>query len=259
MRALVLAAGMGERLRPLSLEIPKPMLPIGGRPLIHYPLAMLKRAGITEVAINVHHHASKVQDGLGDGSQLGLHITYAPEPVLLGTGGPLNGLRDYLGADTFVIANSDGILDLDLAAMIAAHRERAALATVALFRPSNLDYYSLIEIDAADKIRRMRLLKRRSPLEFDDFPKDLAPNVTSALSSFMYCGVIVADPAVFDLMPPAAPWSLMTGLFAPMVARGLPVFGRVHRGYFRTIDDLQSYDALKAEFASSPPKILLHD
>jgi mannose-1-phosphate guanylyltransferase len=254
MRALVLAAGMGERLRPLSNKTPKPMLPLGGRPLIHYPLAMLKRAGITEVAINVHHLAGKVQDGLGDGSRLGMHITYAPEPVLLGTGGPLNGLREYLGGRSFVIANSDGILDLDLAAMIAVHRDRGALATIALFRPANPDYYSRIEIDAEERIRRMRLLARRSPLEFDDFPKDLTPAAAAALSSFMYCGVIVAEPAVFDLMPAATPWSLMAGLFAPMVAAGLPVFGRVHRGYFRTIDDLQSYDALKAEFASSPPK-----
>ncbi len=253
MRALVLAAGKGERLRPLSNEIPKPMLPIGGRPLIHYPLAILKRAGITEVAINVHHLASKVQGGLGDGSQLGMRITYAPEPVLLGTGGPLNGLREYLGHDSFVIANSDGILDLDLAAMIAVHRERAALATIALFKPANLDYYSLIEIDTDERIRRMRLLARRSPLEFDDYPKDLALGHANALSSFMYCGVIVAQSAVLTMIPATPPWSLMTGLFAPMVASGLPVFGRVHRDYFRTIDDLQSYNALKAEFASSPP------
>jgi NDP-sugar pyrophosphorylase family protein len=260
MRALVLAAGKGERLRPLSNETPKPMLPIGGRPLIHYPLAMLKRAGITEVAINVHHLASKVQDGLGDGSRLGMRITYAPEPVLLGTGGPLNGLREYLGGDSFVIANSDGILDLDLAAMIAVHRERGALATIALFQPANIDYYSLIEIDADERIRRMRLLARRSPLEFDDYPKDLAPADAGTLLSFMYCGVIVAEPAVLGMIPATPPWSLMTGLFAPMVANGLPVFGRVHRGYFRTVDDLRSYDALKAEFASSPPpKSLLPD
>jgi NDP-sugar pyrophosphorylase family protein len=75
----------------------------------------------------------------------------------------------------------------------------------------------------------------------------------------MYCGVIVAEPAVLGMIPAAPPWSLMTGLFAPMVASGMRVFGRVHRGYFRTIDDLKSYDALKAEFASSPPKNLLPD
>ena len=136
MKALVLAAGKGERLRPLTEVTPKPMLELGGRPLIHYPLAMLRRAGITEVAINIHHLGSAIQRGLGDGSALGMRITYAPEPVLLGTGGPLNGLRDFLGADeTFVIANSDTILDLDLPAMLAFHRDRAALATIALFSP----------------------------------------------------------------------------------------------------------------------------
>lgn len=259
MKALVLAAGMGERLRPLTGMTPKPMLQLGGRPLIHYPLAMLRRGGVTEVAINVHHLASAVSRGLGDGSKLGLRITYAPEPVLLGTGGPLNGLREFLrgNENTFVIANSDTILDLDLRAMLALHRDRAALATIALFHPANLDYYSRLEIDAGQKLRRMRLIARRDPLQYDDYPAGLDDDVAGSLSPFMYCGVIVADQAVLDLMPPAPPWSLMAGLFAPMVANGMPVFGYVHRGYFRTIDDLKSYDALKAEFASSPlPGIL---
>jgi len=253
MRALVLAAGMGERLRPLTDLTPKPMLELGGRPLIHYPLAMLRRAGITEIAINLHHLGSLIQDGLGDGSQLGVHITYAPEPVLLGTGGPLNGLRDFLGDDTFVIANSDTILDLDLSAMLAFHRDHTALATIALYHPANLDYYSRLEIDAAQKLRRMRLLTRRDPLQYDDYPPNLDEGVASTLSGFMYCGVIVAEPSVLKLLPPKTPWSLMEGLFAPMVARAQPVFGYVHSGYFRTMDDLKSYEALKAEFASSPP------
>ena len=257
MKALVLAAGMGERLRPLTDVTPKPMLELGGRPLIRYPLAMLRRAGITEVAINVHHLASAIQHGLGDGSALGLHITYAPEPVLLGTGGPLNGLRNFLGVgeSTFVIANSDTILDLDLRAMLAFHRDRAALATIALFRPANLDYYSRLEIDANKKLRRMRLLTRREPLGYDDYPPNLDDAVAATLSPFMYCGVIVADSSVLDLIPPRPPWSLMNGLFAPMVAKALPVFGCVHTGYFRTMDDLKTYDALKAEFAKSPPII----
>ncbi|HYL60691.1 MAG TPA: NDP-sugar synthase [Candidatus Acidoferrales bacterium] len=257
MRALVLAAGMGERLRPLTDVTPKPMLELGGRPIIHYPLAMLKRAGILEVAINVHHLAGLVQAGVGDGAALGLNVTYAPEPVLLGTGGPLNGLREFLGGDTFVIANSDTILDLDLGAMISFHRDRGALATIALFNPANLDYYSRLEVDADSRIRRMRLLARREPLTYDDFPKELDARVASALSPYMYCGVIVAQPEVLDLMPKLPPWSLMSGLFAPMVAAALPVFGQVHRGYFRTIDDLKSYEKLKTEFASSPPPRLL--
>lgn len=257
MRALVLAAGRGERLRPLTDSTPKPMLELGGRLLIEYPLAMLRRAGITEVAINVHHLADKLRDGLGDGSQLGIRISYAPEPVLLGTGGPLPGLRKFLGDESFVIANSDTILDLDLATMIRAHRERGALATIALFNPSNMDYYSRLEIDSDSRIRRMRLLMRREPLLYDDYPKTLASEVAGELVPYMYCGVLVAEPAVFDLMPATTPWSLMPGLFGPMVARGMPVFGYAHRGYFRTMDDLKSYEALQAEFASAAPKGLL--
>jgi mannose-1-phosphate guanylyltransferase len=248
MKALVLAAGMGERLRPLTEVTPKPMLELGGRPLIHYPLAMLQRAGITDVAINLHHLAQIIQQGLGDGSALGVHITYAPEPVLLGTGGPLNGLRDFLGDDTFVIANSDTILDLDLNAMIAFHRQRNALATIALYNPTNLDYYSRLEIDDTKKLRRMRLLAHRNPLRYDDYPSALDDAIATTLTSMMYCGVIVAEPAVLELIPPKTPWSLMPGLFAPMVADAKPVFGYVHTGSFRTIDDLKSYDAMKENF-----------
>jgi mannose-1-phosphate guanylyltransferase len=250
---------MGERLRPLTDVTPKPMLELGGRPLIHYPLAMLRRAGITEVAVNLHHLPDAIQHGLGDGSSLGLSITYAPERVLLGTGGPLNGLRDFLSSDsTFVLANSDTILDLDLHAMLAFHRDHAALATIALFHPPNIDYYSRLEIDARWNLHRMRLLTRRDPLTYDDYPPNLDGAVARTLSPFMYCGVIVADTAVLDLLPQKTPWSLMEGLFAPMVAKGRPVFGFVHTGYFRTIDDLKSYDALEAEFASSPPPPIIN-
>ncbi len=253
MNALVLAAGMGERLRPLTETTPKPMLELGGHLLIEYPLAMLRRAGITEVAINIHHLASVIQRGIGQGAQFGLRITYAPEPVLLGTGGPLNGLRNFLGGDTFAIVNSDTILDLDLSAMLEFHRGHRALATIALYRPPNLDYYSRLEIDADQRLRRMRLLARRNPLKYDDYPAALEIAVEQSLESFMYCGVIVAEPAVLDLIPPKPPWSLMAGLFAPMVANAMPVFGYLHRGYFRTMDDLKSYEALKSELVSSPP------
>ena len=181
-------------------------------------------------------------------------LTKGSIPILLGTGGPLNGLRNFLGDDTFVIANSDTILDLDLRAMIAFHRNHSAIATIALFHPANLDYYSRLEIDASQNLRRMRLLTRRAaPLQYDDYPPAIGDAVAATLSAFMYCGVIVAEPAVLKLIPPKTPWSLMNGLFAPMVSDAEPIFGYVHTGYFRTMDDLKSYTALKAEFAASPP------
>ncbi|HYB89985.1 MAG TPA: NDP-sugar synthase [Candidatus Binataceae bacterium] len=255
MKGLVRAAGVGERLRPLTYTIPKPLLEIGGRPLIHYPLLMLKRAGVTQIAINVHHLAGEIEAALGNGSSLGIEITYSREPVLLGTGGALNPLREYFAGETFIVANGDTILDLDLSAMVAFHRERKALATLLLARPDNLDDYSRIEIDRDGRIRRMRLLRRRDPIEYDDYPREPGAKISGALDAHMFCGLMVAEPEVLGMLPEAAPWSIMTGLLAPMMTGGLPLFGYAYGGYFRTVDDLASYEALRAEFTSRSPHL----
>ncbi|HVN28229.1 MAG TPA: NDP-sugar synthase [Candidatus Binataceae bacterium] len=254
MKALVLAAGLGERVRPLTETIPKPMLEVGGRALIQYAFAMLRGAGITEVAINVHHLAEKIRDGLGDGKPLGLDITYSPEAALTGTGGPLNALCDYFDDETFVLANSDTIIDLDLAAMVAFHRERAAQATIALFKPNDDREHEHLEIDGDSRIRRMRLIKSRKPLTYTDYPVELRGIDASLLDWFMYPGVMVLEPAIFKLIPNATPWALFSGLLGPMVANGLPVYGYVHRGLFRTVDDLKAYESIRREFEVSPPR-----
>ena len=253
MRALVLSAGIGERLRPLTETVPKPLVEVGGRPLIHYPLLMLKHAGIREIAINTHHLPRAMEAALGTGARLGIDIVWAPEPTLLGTGGPLNGLRGFLGTDTFVIANCDTILDLKLDQAIRFHRDRGALVTLAVARPENLDYYSRIELDSDARVRRIRLLKSRSPLTYDDFANE--PLSEARLDSSMYCGVTILEPAVLERIPPTPPWSIMNGLIAPMVREGLPVAGFRHRGLMRTIDDLSTYEKVRAEFASNPPPL----
>jgi NDP-sugar pyrophosphorylase family protein len=254
MKALVLAAGLGERVRPLTETIPKPMLEVGGRPLIHYAFAMLRGAGITQVAINLHHLAEKIQDGLRDGKAFGLDITYSPEATLTGTGGPLNALRDYFADETFVLANSDTIIDLDLAAMIAFHRTRGGTATIALFKPPDDREHEHLEIDREGRIRRMRLLKSRNPLVYSDYPAQLSDIDAAALDWFMYPGVMVLEPTIFDLIPKSTPWALFSGLLGPMVAKDLPVFGYVHRGFFRTVDDLKVYESICRDFEVSPPR-----
>jgi len=251
MKALVLAAGLGERVRPLTDTIPKPLLEVGGRPLIHYALAMLRRGGVGGVVVNVHHLAGAIQQALGNGHALGLDITYSPEPVLFGTGGPLNALTGYFDNETFVIANSDSIVDLDLSAMLAQHRDRGALVTIALYPADSHDAY----IDSESRVRLMRLLRGRNPARYQDYPAELAGIDAAALRRYRYCGVIAMEPAVFERMPKSPPWGVMDQLIAPMVAEGLPVFGFVHDGYFRTVDDLRGYDALRREFETSPPQL----
>src|SRR5579872_3551751 len=148
MKALVLSAGKGERLMPLTATVPKPIVEVGGRSLIHYPLSMLARAGVTDVAINVHHLAAAVQTALGRGDALGVRITYAPEAALLGTGGPLVGLREFFGNETFAILNCDTIIDLDLRGLAEFHRSRGGLATLVLRESDTPEAYSRIEIGA---------------------------------------------------------------------------------------------------------------
>jgi mannose-1-phosphate guanylyltransferase len=255
MKALVLAAGYGERLRPVTDTIPKPLVEIGGRPLIHYPLLLLKHANIRDVAVNVHHLPDEIRAVLGDGQALGLAIKYSPEPILLGTGGPLLALRDYFHDEPFLILNGDTIMDLDLPGMIAMHRERRALATMALRETASPQAYSRIEIDSSGQIRRMRMLIDRSRSKFDDYPKTLTAKVASGLTPLMYCGAMVCEPAVLEIMPATPPVSLTTDVLAPMVSQGLPLFGFVHEGLFRTVDDLLAYEQIRAEFAVSPPRL----
>jgi mannose-1-phosphate guanylyltransferase len=253
MKALVLAAGYGERLRPLTDTMPKRLLNVGGRPLIHYPLLLLRNAGIREVAVNVHHLAGKIEAALGQGDALGLEITYSPEPILLGTGGPLISLRSYFGSESFLILNGDTIMDLDLPAMIAIHRECGAVGTMALRKTEAPRAYSQIEIDAHCQIRRMRLLNARAG--FEEYPQALGVEITAGLRPLMYCGAMICEPAVLDTMPAIPPFSLMRDMFAPMLSRGSPLFGYVHQGFFRTVDDLQSFEHLRAEFMGSPPRL----
>jgi NDP-sugar pyrophosphorylase family protein len=252
MKALVLAAGYGERLRPITDTIPKPLVEIGGRPLIHYPLLLLQHAGIHDVAVNVHHLADKIEATLGRGQALGLAITYSPEPVLLGTGGPLLALRDYFRGEPFLLLNGDTIMDLDLPAMIAMHRERGAIATMALRETPSPEAYSQIEIDTNGQIRRMRLLIDRTRGRFDDYPDAFPAELAAELTPLMYCGAMICEPVVLEIMP-AAPFSLITDMLAPMVSQGLPLFGYVQTGFFRTVDDLRTYEQLRAEFAASVP------
>jgi NDP-sugar pyrophosphorylase family protein len=255
MKALVLSAGYGERLKPLTDTTPKPLLEAGGRPLIHYPLLMLRRAGILDVAVNIHHLGENIKAALGDGGQLGLRIAYSPEPKLAGTGGPLLALRGFFGADSFVLLNCDTLLDLDLTAMIEFHRARPALATFLLRGSAEGDPYSRIECDGEMRIRRMRLLKGRAAGEFNDFPAGLSETIALALRPYMYCGVMVCEPEVLTMTPAAPPFSLMGEVFAPALAHGATLRGFFHDGYFRTVDDLASYRELCGELAVAPPPL----
>ena len=155
MRAMILAAGLGTRLRPLTDTLPKPLLPIAGHPLIVWNLLLLRRHGVTDVIINLHHLGHLIEEALGDGSPFNMRIAYSKEPMLLGTGGGLKQVEPFFDGEPFFVLNGDTLFDLDLGAMAAAHRRSRAVATMALRADPDPDRWGAVEVDARQYVIRI--------------------------------------------------------------------------------------------------------
>jgi NDP-sugar pyrophosphorylase family protein len=187
MKAMVLAAGQGTRLHPLTERTPKALVPVAGRPMIDYSLLLLKRYGIRDIVINLHHLGDQIENYLGDGRRLGLKITYSEEPELLDTGGGLLKAKPFLQDGTFIVINTDVLIDLSLDELIAFHKAKRAAATLVLRTDLLADQYGSIEVDADGRIHRFLQVQISTPI---------SPPITK----LMFTGVQVLEPRVFDYM-----------------------------------------------------------
>jgi NDP-sugar pyrophosphorylase family protein len=236
---MVLAAGLGTRLRPLTDDRPKAMVEVGGRPLITYNLDLLRRFGIVDVVINLHWHGRVIRDALGDGSALGLRIRYSPEDPLLDTGGGIKHAEGMLAGDDFVVMNADTVSDVPLDRVIERHRARGAAATLVLRHDAEQARYGLIEIDPDDRVRRMLGKPADAP---------------SALTPYMFAGVHVLSPLVFRFMPAGGIFSITRDTYPAMMAADAPLYGFPYDGFWRVIDTPADRDrAAEALAAKSPP------
>jgi NDP-sugar pyrophosphorylase family protein len=155
MKAMILAAGLGTRLRPLTNTIPKPLLPIAGTPLIVWNLMLLKRYGFHDVVINLHHLGPMIEQALGNGSKYGLRIFYSHEPVILGTGGGIKQAEPNFSGEPVLVLNGDTLFELDLKALCAFHRQRKAAATLVLRSDADAARWGPVEVGADDRIVRI--------------------------------------------------------------------------------------------------------
>src|SRR5437016_11380901 len=160
MKGMILAAGYGERLWPLTADRTKPALPVLGKPLVGYVAEYMARYGINEVLVNLHHRPESVRAALGDGSSFGVRLRYVHEPVILGTSGALDNARDLLTGDTFVVINGKIITDIDLNPAFETHRRTKALATLVLRRNLARERFSIVETrdDLVSRFGRMPAL-----------------------------------------------------------------------------------------------------
>jgi len=210
MKAMILAAGEGTRLRPLTLNTPKVMLPIAGKPLLEYILDLLRFHSITEVAINLHHLPKAVMDWLGDGDKFGIRVTYSVEDPILGTAGALTKLRDFFD-DTFVVIYGDMLTNLDISSLVEFHQAKGALATVTLFEVEDPSSYGIVEIDSENRILR--------------FVEKPAPGTTS--SNLANAGIYVLQPEVIDYIPSETFYDFGYDLFPALLSKGARLFGYV--------------------------------
>ena len=187
MKAMVLAAGQGTRLYPLTERTPKALVPVAGRPMIDYCLLLLKRHGIRDIIINLHHLGDQIESYLGDGKRWGLQITYSKEPELLDTGGGLLKAKPFLQEGTFIVINTDVLIDLSLRELIAYHEEKRAVATLVLRLDPLADQYGSMDIDGDGRIHRF--LQTR-----------IDPAFPGAVTKLMFTGVQILEPRVFDYL-----------------------------------------------------------
>jgi len=204
MKALVLCAGYGTRLGELTRTTPKPMLPIGGRPLLEYILRHLARHGFRNILINLHHRPDAIRDHFGDGAALGLSIRYVLEDELLGTAGTIRENREFLAADgrPFLVHYGDILTDQDLGVLVSRHRSGTALATLLLHRRVRSN--SIVRMDAAGRITAFIERPARHP---DDGP------------TWVHSCISLCRPELIDHIPPP-PADLARDVFVPLAARG---------------------------------------
>jgi mannose-1-phosphate guanylyltransferase len=236
-KAVILAAGRGERLRPLTDSLPKTMLPIGGRPLLDHLLALLVQAGVREVAINLHHRPEAVRAYLGDGSQLRLRVLYSHEKSLLGTAGALRRLEHFLDRTFFVLCG-DVLSSLDLRRLARFHRQRGGALTMVLNREKDLARCGVAEVEPGGRIRR-----------FVEKPKG------EMSSPWAAAGTLIMEPWVLRFIPEG--FSDLGGdIFPLLVESGVPIFGYRCCSYFLDIGSPERYQKAQTDAARGLVRLL---
>lgn len=231
MKALLLAAGEGTRLRPLTLDRPKPMVPVGGRPVLEHLVALARVHGVSEIAINLHYKPAPLVAHFGDGARFGVSISYSHEDELLGSAGAAKQLEAFLD-ETFFVIYGDVLTDLDLTVLAAHHRSSGALVTVALYEVEDPTRAGIVDLTPDGRIRRF--VEKPAP---DQVFGDLAN-----------AGVYVVEPAVLGYIPAGCRFDFGSDLFPLLLDRGLPLAGLRAPGHVLDIGSPERYQQAEADW-----------
>jgi mannose-1-phosphate guanylyltransferase len=227
-KALILAGGMGERLKPITNEIPKPMLPLHDKPILEHGLDLFKKYGIKDIILCVGYKADKIKEYFGNGKKFGVNITYVEEEKPLGTAGPIKLAREQING-TFITCNADELKNIDLMDMYLFHKENKAVVTIALTTVEDPSAYGVAKLQG-NKI-----------LEFIEKPKK-----EEAPSNLINAGLYIMEPEVINYIPDGK--SMSEKDIFPKLAKEGKLYGYIFSGQWYDTGTLERYEKAQKEW-----------
>jgi mannose-1-phosphate guanylyltransferase len=238
MRAMVLAAGLGTRLRPLTYELPKPMVPVLDRPVMAHIVDLLDRHGYEQVIANLHYFPETIRSYFGD------RIVYREEPELLGTAGGVRNCADFLidGGEPFLIISGDALTDIDLGAFVARHKQAGGIGTLAVKRVQDTREFGVVLHDKEGRITGFQE----------------KPDLAEALSDLGNCGIYLFEPEIFDYFPQTDFVDWANDVFPALLANDVPFHIHPINEYWNDVGSLHelkegTFDALRGELRVEVP------
>ena len=225
MKAMVMAAGLGTRLRPLTWDVPKPMVPVANRPIMEHVLELLVRHDLGEIVANLHWFGDTVRGAFGDGSRLGVEITYSEEEKLLGTAGGVRNVRDFFGSEPFVVLAADALTDIDLGALARTHAENDWIATLAAVKVADTSEYGVIVSGSDGRIQGFQE----------------KPDPAEALSNLANCMIYVLEPEIFDYFPDKNEVDFALDVFPALLSGDVPFGVHTSDEYWNDVGSLPEY------------------
>lgn len=227
MKAYVMSAGVGSRLEPLTLAVPKPLVPICNIPVMQYNISLLKNHGIKDITTNLHYFPEQIEDYFKDGHDFGVKINYSYEKKLLGTAGGVKvmaAVNPPMG-ELFIVLSSDVLMDMDLDKLISFHKENKSLATIALIKVDDPSEYGVVVTN-----------KKNNIIAFQE-----KPSRGQAISNLINTGVYVFDKKILSLIPKNMFYDFGRNLFPLLVEKKLPFYGLEMDSYWKDIGNPKNY------------------
>ncbi|MEE8483230.1 MAG: nucleotidyltransferase family protein [Nitrospinota bacterium] len=232
MKGMILAAGLGERLRPETLKKPKPLFAIGSTNMLRNAIGYLAKNGLREIAVNAHHLAQMIKDEIDSIEKSDVVLHFIEEKEIMGTAGGIKGAERFIAGSEFVVLNSDTLLDLDLKEAVEFHRSKNALATLVVRDNPEPEKFGTLEVGSDGRL--LRFLAHFAP----DFPRKKSKRLIK-----MFTGLQIFSPEIFTHIPSGRPVDISTEVYPKLVESGAPVFTFDYGGYWADIGSREAYKA----------------